>query len=199
MRLIWSAVSFAYLDELENEGILPTAAHALTPAAVAASSTRPARAKPSAVGRPQAQTTLIPQVDYGLSPWPGHLARHHAIWEELQFHLELSKHPNAISVLFRVLLELSVENYIARTSLSTINPQDKLADRAVKVAVDLQAKGKIDKKYLGLIKKLPQADHLFSLDTLNRYVHSPQFAPSPDHLTAMWGMAKDLVVLGLKA
>jgi hypothetical protein len=39
--------------------------------------------------------------------------------EELQFKLHFADHANAISVLMRVLLELSVENYIAQVSLKT--------------------------------------------------------------------------------
>jgi len=131
--------------------------------------------------------------------WAGRIYRQKAIWEELQFYLDLTEHPNAISVLFRVLLELSVDNYISQTSLATINSGDKLAQRVVKVGADLNAKGKIDTKYLGLLKKLPQQDNLFSMDTLNRYVHSPNFAPSPDHLTAMWDVIAVFVVQCLNA
>src|SRR5262249_38156022 len=64
-------------------------------------------------------TTLIPNVVYTII-WAGRLQRHRAIWEELQFRLQLTDHPNAISVLFRVLFELSIENYIERTNLSSV-------------------------------------------------------------------------------
>ncbi len=144
------------------------------------------------------RSTLIPHVEYGVA-WAGRIHRHKAIWEELQFRLELSDHPNAISVLFRVLFELAVDNYIAQTALATVNPGDKLAQRAIKVGTDLHAKRKIDEKYAGIIKKLPQQDNLFSMDTLNRYVHSPQFAPSPEHLMAMWDTSADFIVHCLNA
>lgn len=190
-----------YLDKLEREGVLPTAADALAKPAPPGGKPGPRPApppKPKPAPTPAKRSTLIPRIDYGVA-WAGRLQRHRAIWEELQFHLNLADHPNAVSVLFRVLLELAVENYISRTSLSTVGPQDKLAMRAVKVGQDLHAKGKIDAKYLGVIKKLPQNDALFSMDTLNRYVHSPQFAPSPDHLTAMWDSVADFVVHCLNA
>lgn len=190
-----------YLDRLEREGVLPTAAQSVTRGKAAISkpiTPAPMAVKPTPIEKPVRRTTLIPQVEYGVQ-WAGRIYRHKAIWEELQFHLDLNDHPNAISVLFRVLLELSVDNYIAQTKLATINAGDKLAQRALKVGLDLHAKGKIDDKYLGFIKKLPQQDNLFSMDTLNRYVHSPQFAPSPDHLTAMWDMTAMLIVLCLNA
>ena len=143
--------------------------------------------------RPTRRTTLIPQVDYTIV-WAGRLQRHRAIWEELQFHLYLAEHPNAISVLFRVILELSVENYVGQTKLSTIKTSDTLAKRILRVAEDISAKGKMDKKQLRVFQKLPQYDELISMDTLNRYVHSPNFAPSPDHLAAMWDTLADFVV-----
>lgn len=187
-----------YLDELERKGMLPTAAHTLPkakPGKLGAPSSPPSP-RPAPPPRPTRRATLIPQAAYPL-PWPGRLQRLRAIWEELQFRLTLTDHPNAISVLFRVLLELSLDNYITQEKLSTVKPNDNLAKRAVRVAEDLHAKGKIDAKYLAVIQKLPQFDALFSVNTLNMYVHSPQFAPSPDHLAAMWETAADLIVLCL--
>jgi hypothetical protein len=148
--------------------------------------------------KPQRRVTLIPATAFPIA-WAGRLQRHRAIWEELQFRLRLADQPNAISVLFRVLLELSVENYIKQTSLTTIKPQDTLAARALKVAEDLQRHNKISDKYLDVFKKFPQYDALVSADTLHRYVHSPNFAPSPEHLTALWDTLAEFIVLCLNA
>lgn len=185
----------AYLDSLDREKFLPTADHALagkesapTYPKSAASTAQTTRAL-----RPQRRTTLIPNVRFSII-WSGRLQRHRAIWEELQFFLTLSDHPNAISVLVRVLIELSVENYIAQTKLQTVKPGDSLARKVLRVAEDLHKAGKIDQKYFELIQKFPQADALLSADTLNRYVHSPNFAPSPDHLTALWDWMADFIV-----
>jgi hypothetical protein len=147
---------------------------------------------------PQRRVNLIPNAPYAIA-WPGRLQRHRAIWEELQFHLRLSEHPNAISVLLRVLLELSLENYIQQVNLSTVKPTDSLARRTLRIAEDLHTKGKINRKYLEGINKFPQYDTLISADTLNRYVHSPNFAPSPEHLTALWDALAELIVLCLSA
>lgn len=189
----------AYLDKLEAEGLLPTAKASLartTPKA-ASHSLVTAMAPQRPASAPTRRVNLIARADYGIA-WPGRLQRHRAIWEELQFHLVLSDHPNAISALFRVLLDLSIENYIEQTGLS-IGANDRLALRALKVAEDLQNKGKVDAKYLGEIKKFQHADRLISADTLHRYVHSPDFAPSPDHLTALWDALATLIVHCLKA
>ena len=137
-------------------------------------------------------------MDYGIA-WPAHLHRHREIWEELQYKLELSEHPNAISVLFRVLLELAVDNYVARTPLVSVYEADKLSKKAAKVAADLHAKGKIDRKYLGALTKLERGEAIVSIDTLNRYVHSPNFNVSPDHLKMIWATLAEFVVLCLHA
>ena len=189
-----------YLDQLESEKLLPTAAQALNKPKAAPASTKPAPVSLTAspAPRPVRRVTLIPNVTYAIA-WPGRLQRHHAIWDELQFHLNFADHPNAISVLMRVLLELSIENYITQVSLATVGQNDSLAKRALKSAEDMHTKGKIDQKYLGIFQKLPQFEPLVSMDTLNRYVHSPNFAPSPDHLTALWDTLSDFIVHCLNA
>ncbi|RUU39463.1 hypothetical protein EOD08_14825 [Mesorhizobium sp. M6A.T.Ca.TU.002.02.2.1] len=188
----------SYIDGLDADGVLPPQSDA----ALIGNEPDKRALKPKVyrppVPKPDRRTTLIPHTVYPVV-WQAHLQRHHAIWDELQFGLKLTQHPNAISVLFRVLFELSVENYVSRTGLSTVHQNDKLATKAVRVGEDLLSKGKIDAKYAGIINKLPQGDKLFSMDTLNRYVHSPDFAPSPSHLTALWNQSALLVVQCLNA
>lgn len=187
----------AYLNKLENEGILPGASQAIAKDGDQKASPKLAKAKPTARAVQSIRSTLIPQKDFGLA-WPGRLQRHHQIWEELQFHLDLRKHPNAISVLLRVLIELAIENYIKEAGV-TVHDNDKFAARLEKVGLHLQAAGKIDSKQMDVIRKFKQGDKLVSADTLNRYVHSPNFAPSPEHLMSMWDSLAGVIVLCLKA
>jgi hypothetical protein len=100
-------------------------------------------------------------------------------------------------VVLRVLLELAVDNYITQSKLATVNENDKLAKKILKVAEDLYTRGKITAKYRDVFKKAQNMDALISTDTLNRYVHSPQFAPSPEHLKALWDTLADFIVLCL--
>ncbi|MDE4135095.1 hypothetical protein PXK00_18480, partial [Phaeobacter sp. QD34_3] len=153
--------------------------------------------QPSPALKPSARNTLIPQKDYGIV-WPGRLQRHHEIWEELQFGLDLGKHRNAISVLFRVLLEISIENYVAQHGMA-VHQNDKLSAKVQKVGQHLFDDDKIGKKQLAATKKFGQLDQLVSADTLNRYVHSPDFAPSDKHLMAMWDSMAEFIVRCLKA
>lgn len=184
-----------YLDQLEREEVLPSAQHGLALLEAKIPSTKSAAVKPTVAKKPSKRTTLIPQAEYGLV-WPGKLQRHKQIWEELQFSLNLNDHPNAISVLFRVLLELALDNYISAANVS-INEGDKLAARLIKVGKHLRGAGKIDDKQVGVLTKFQQADQLVSADTLNRYVHSPNFAPSPEHLTSMWDSLANVICLCL--
>ena len=190
-----------YLNKLQSEGVLPGDPDRLTAPKVkeAASpqSSQIARAPVARQPTPRQRIHLIAKADYGIA-WPGRLQRHRAIWEELQYHLDISVHRNAISVLFRVLLELSIENYISQTGLS-IDSNSKFAIKALKIAADLQSRGKIDAKYMGIIKKFQNSDQLISADTFNRYVHSSNFAPSGDHLIALWDTLAPFIVECLSA
>ena len=187
----------SYLDQLDREGVLPDKrSNARTAEPVKPAETL-AKVKPSAKATPTVRATLIPPKDFDLS-WPGRLQRHHRIWEELQFHLDLRTHPNAISVLMRVLIEIALENYIKEAKV-TVHENDKLATRLEKAGLHLQAAGKIDAKQVEILKKFKQGDKLVSADTLNKYVHSTNFAPSPEHLMSIWDSLADVVVEMLKA
>lgn len=186
----------AYLDKLQSEGVLPDPGKPASKSAGPKPSSQTAKVKPSAKVSPTVRTTLIPQKEFGLV-WPGRLQRHHQIWEELQFHLDLAINPNAISVLLRVLIELALENYIKQLNVP-VHENDKLAVRLEKVGLHLQKAGKIDAKQVDVLKKFKQGDKLVSADTLNKYVHSPNFAPSPEHLMSMWDSLADVVVEMLK-
>lgn len=186
----------SYLDRLEREGVLPRKAVTSRTAESARPAEKSRKVKPSAKATPTLRETLIPQKDFDLS-WPGRLQRHHRIWEELQFHLNLRTHPNAISVLMRVLIELALENYIKEANV-IVHENDKLATRLEKAGLHLQAARKIDTKQVEVLKKFKQGDKLVSADTLNKYVHSTNFAPSPEHLMSIWDSLADVVVEMLK-
>jgi hypothetical protein len=193
---IWDNESkLEYIDNLDTEGILPSISSKpkSVPAEQPLQQSRPKATKPKI----DILSHLIPEVEYGVT-WSAHLQRHHEIWEELQFKLELGEHPNAISVLLRVLLELSVDNYVKRIPVSSVQDNDKLSRKAAKVADHMRDAGKIDKKYHGAITKLQQGEDLISIDTLNRYVHSPNFSVSPDHLKMLWTTLAEFIVLCLK-
>lgn len=195
---IWdNTAKLSYLERLEVSGWLPKDEDLLDQRSdkpETSPKTPPIKPRPKA--KPTNRTTLIPQKDFGIL-WTGKQQRHHDIWEELQFRLNTKNHPNAVAVLFRVLLELSINYYVDEHSIA-VNTNEKLARRVEKVGNALFSHGKIDKKQLSATKKFSQNYELISADTLNRYVHSASFAPSPKDLEALWDTLADLIVACLK-
>lgn len=107
---IWDTeAKLKYIDGLDAEGILPSVKRTAHPVPPASPVPVPTPSRP-APPKPPAWPYLIPDVNYGVT-WSAHLQRHKAIWEELQYKLDISEVPNAASVLLRVLLELSIDNY----------------------------------------------------------------------------------------
>ncbi|MEP3946145.1 hypothetical protein [Ascidiaceihabitans sp.] len=193
---IWDNESkLRYVEQLEDQSALPTEDDLLSDAGNN-SKPKPKKPKPKPRPKPSKRTTLIPQKDFGIL-WTGKQHRIQTIWEELQFHLNTEKHTNAVSVLFRVLLELSVEYYINEHSVP-VNDNDKLARKIEKIGDVLFSQGKIDQKQRSATKKFGQLDQLVSADTLNRYVHSPNFSPSAKHLETVWDTMADVIVTCLK-
>ncbi len=186
-----------YIDRLESEGALPTAKQALSLKSAQEHETPQPRPRHQGTTRLERRSRLIRDVEYGIA-WDGKHHRHRAIWEELQFKLELGVQPNAISALMRVLIEITIETYIETHRPPSVFPNDTLLKRLSKVAQELSAQGKITAKYAGDLGKLRHED-IISTDTLNRFVHSPNFTPSPDHITAIWDTLSEFIVACLKS
>ncbi|OYU46961.1 MAG: hypothetical protein CFE31_19025 [Rhizobiales bacterium PAR1] len=187
-----------YLDRLDKEGVLPAAKDLMRSSAPVPIEKKQRSASPSSLKvAPQKRTRLISDLEHSIA-WSGRLHRHREIWEELQYRLELDRHPNAISVLMRVLIELSVENCISQLKIP-IFEKDKLSNKIKKACTALADQGKVDKKTVGIVAKFDQAEHIVSADTLNRYVHSQTFAPSPEHICSIWDALYEFVVACLNS
>lgn len=102
--------------------------------------------------------------------------------------LSLLKHPNAVSVLFRVFLELSVDAYIDRAGLSNVNERSKLGVKLSAVTNDLIAKGRLTKQQaVGARQAAQQGSYLGpSITVMHQYVHNPNMFPAPADLRASW-------------
>lgn len=182
----------SYLDKLEDEGLLPTADQKLPPEKTKQSTKTASKPRTRPTPRPQRRTSLIPNVEYGIA-WTGKTQKHHLIWEELQFHLTLNRHPNAVAVLLRVLLEISIDHYIEKASHLSVPEREKLGKKIDKVATDLHQNGKITSGYLKDIRRIQQGQSLISIESMHRYVHSSQFSPATEDLCALWDSVSDLI------
>ncbi|MEO0961649.1 MAG: hypothetical protein AAFY01_04425, partial [Pseudomonadota bacterium] len=193
-----------YLNELEAEGILPTISDALGPDGEESTSPEPDNPKPQEPDKPRvtpsgpaARTTLIRNLDYGLVPLPGN-QRALDIWSELKHRLHFGKHDNAIAVLFRVPVELSIENYVANKKLTTVHKEDKLARRYKKVLDHMGESKALPEKQIKDLAKFQRSEVLLSANTFNSYVHHSSFFPSDHHLKSMWDNLAPFVVACLR-
>ncbi|WP_341364414.1 hypothetical protein P8T57_01755 [Thalassospira sp. SN3W] len=196
-----------YLDILENDGILPSAKDSLE-------KEKPLKSKPKketenygenrgnttyqlgGAPKPHIRRALIrTDIDYGIIQQP-HTARCYDIWQELQYHLYFDKHNNAISVLFRVLIENAINNYIQRCGV-VVYDKDRLSSRFVKVVDHMLENGDLSKKEAQNIKKFEKSESIVSVNTLNAYVHSENFFPSDLHLNSMFDNLSHFLVLCL--
>jgi len=202
---IWSnSDKKKYLDRLEKEGVLPTAADALDtnknlktlkPIENSTKSNEKVSTKPpSSKNR---KTLIRPEDGDGIIS-KSHTKRAIDIWNELQFNLKFGKHDNAIAVLFRVLLEFSIGNYIDRVKLVTIKGDDNLGKRFKKVLDHMLGTAEIDNKYHESLAKFQQTEHLLSANTMNKYVHHSHFFPSDIHLKSMWDSLSQFIEICLK-
>jgi len=116
-------------------------------------------------------------------------ARLQNIFRELR-GLQLERYPNAISVLLRVFLELSVDDVIDREHLMTAQQLEhsKLRDKLTKVADHLKTAGRLTGQQAKAAKKVATDQHIISgtVTTFHEYVHNKAFSPSPADLRAAW-------------
>ena len=193
-----------YLNTLEAEGLLPTVDDQLKtrvdfktgkslgqPASSPEPEENPSSTPPS---KPEKRETLIRHwIDYEI-PLVAHTKRATDIWKELQHYLKFGTHDNAIAVSFRVLLELSVENYISQKNVPNVHRDDKLAKKFRKVIDHQKENDLIDKNTHESLVKFEQKEAILSTNTMHKYVHHKAFFPSENHLASMWDTLSELIV-----
>jgi hypothetical protein len=106
------------------------------------------------------------------------------IFEELH-SLPLERYPNAISVLVRVFIELSMDHF-GELNVSNWNIDDKLGKKIVKVAEILEGTG-IRKTDLASFKRIASVEASpFHVDRLHKFVHSRRAMPTSTELRKGW-------------
>ncbi len=97
---------------------------------------------------------------------------------------------NAVSVLFRVFLELSIDAFDNKYNFPRREKKGKLIslrERFKRVAEYMEKNGMANKNELKGLRVLTQAkDSLYSVDTFNDYVHNRHFSPVPNDLKINW-------------
>ena len=101
--------------------------------------------------------------------------------------LSLESYPNAVSVLFRVFLELSADSYIERVGLS-VSLDARLRQKLLDVTKDLVSRKKLTAQQAKPVRRSAQRDSYLapSITVMHEYVHNQHMFPSPSDIRADW-------------
>jgi hypothetical protein len=180
----------AYLNALQDAGVLPQEDERLPDPAAPRGPPRARRRRPPPPQPPQ--TTFIP-ADAPHIQWIAAQQRIRAIWGELQ-GLPLRENPNAVSALMRILIELTVESYLVEHGLQA---PDTLSHKVRVVVGSLLERGLIDQHYHDELSRMRRDDELISIASMQRFIHSPNFAPMENELRAYWARLGPFIVAAL--
>jgi hypothetical protein len=122
-------------------------------------------------------------------------ARLNDIFRELR-RLKLEDYPNAIAVLLRVFLELSVDEVVSKDGLMVGEEYKnaKLSKKMQRVATHLETKQRLLAKQAQAVRKAASDQHLLysSVTTFHTYVHNQYTPASPTELRAAWDTLQPL-------
>lgn len=114
------------------------------------------------------------------------------IFQELK-QIPVKKYPNASSILLRVFLELSVDVYLERYKLvkndaiTACASRESLDGKVHKVLNHMaQKKTMSDDLSKGIRSEIKDKNSVFSIESLNAYVHNEFFYPKAENLVVGW-------------
>lgn len=108
------------------------------------------------------------------------------IYNELK-NLKVDEFENAVSVLFRVLLELSIDAFIHEKRIAKVNINTELRKKVEEVANYLESNNVMTKQELKPVRTAASnPNSILSVNTFNAYVHNRHFFPSQKDLKITW-------------
>jgi len=110
--------------------------------------------------------------------------------------LSLDHHTNAVSVLFRVFIELGVDSYIERLKLTGTSLDAKLTKKLDDVTNDLVSRQQLTKQQARAVRRASAKDSFLapSIAQMNNYIHNPYVFPAPGDLRASWDSLQPFLI-----
>lgn len=101
--------------------------------------------------------------------------------------------PNAVGVLFRVFLEISIDYYLEKEGVNL--PKDtKLSGKITKCCELFETNGTAKKKQLLNIRKVAtDKNHILCIQNFHDYIHSYKSQPSPSDLKLKWDNLEEFI------
>lgn len=147
-------------------------------------STKPSIKKAKSRDKPKSteRASLIPN-DFKISIKE---TKAHNIYKELKA-LDAEEYSNAVAVLFRVFIELSVDSYLSNKPEIKTRNNDRLKDKIKKVCNNLEDKKILKSEELTGARELTNTEESYlSVNTFHAFVHNIKYSPSPFDLKVKW-------------
>ena len=97
--------------------------------------------------------------------------------------------------MLRVFIELSIDEYGKSKTISAYSEKSSLANKLIAVADYFEKHSMMDAKSLKAIKtEAKNPVSLFSIDTLNAYVHNPRFQPKAVDVKVIWDNFEEFII-----
>lgn len=101
--------------------------------------------------------------------------------------IEVNNYENAVGVLFRVFIELSIDTYLDKFPINKITPQTSLRQKVIDVSLHMEQNAVANKNELKGIRSAVNNQHdMLSMDTFNAYVHNRHLSPIAKNLITSW-------------
>lgn len=116
------------------------------------------------------------------------------VYKELK-KMDVSQLTNAVAVLFRVFIEISMDEYIEKNALTSISVNSQLNKKVQACLEDLKAKKLLSQDYIKPVNvSISDKDSLLSINTFNSYVHNKHMFPDPTQLKNSWNQLEGFLI-----
>ncbi len=110
--------------------------------------------------------------------------------------LNLTEFTNAVTVLFRVFIELSLDSYAGRMQVPNASVHDKPSKKLEEVANHLKNNGRLSEQAAKPVKLAWQKGSYLSpsIVLMHEYIHNQHMVPAPSDLLAHWDSLQPFIV-----